>query len=135
MASVLNMQLLNSRTLGWQHTCPLQRSLGSSKLQQCRLPSGYSVPVVHRRSLTAAHSYQPLIDLAVALDEPPAWTLDQIAGLVFGGLLVAFYFSSQIIDKAVAKAQRRQLGLCEECGGVYSAATCQKTNCPQKGKL
>lgn len=66
------------------------------------------------------------------MDTAPAWTLDQIAGLVFGGLLVAFYFSSQVIDKAVARSQRRELGLCEECGGVYEAATCQKANCPLK---
>ena len=85
-----------------------------------------------RFGLTTPHSHQPFLDLAAAVDEAPAWTLDQIAGLVFGGLLVAFYFSSQFIDKYVAKSQRRQLGLCEECGGVYSAETCQKSNCPLK---
>ena len=73
-------------------------------------------------------------DLAVALDNAPEWTLDQAVGLVFGGLLVAFYFSSQLVDKFVAASQRRALGLCEECGGMYSAASCTQKNCPARRK-
>ena len=87
---------------------------------------------MRRRNTVVVNVQQPFLDLAVAADQAPAWTLDQIAGLVFGGLLVVFYFSSQIIDSSVAKSQRRQLGLCEECGGVYTAATCRKDNCPLK---
>lgn len=77
--------------------------------------------------------HQVVADLAAA-DEAPPWTLDQIAGLVFAGLLVALYFSSTQIDAIVARSQRKQLELCEECGGLYDAATCQQKNCPSKNK-
>lgn len=77
--------------------------------------------------------HQVLADLAAA-DEAPPWTLDQIAGLVFAGLLVALYFSSTQIDAIVARSQRRQLGLCEECGGLYDPATCQQKKCPSKDR-
>jgi hypothetical protein len=69
-----------------------------------------------------------------ALDEAPAWTLDQAAGLVFAALLVAFYTSATQVDVFVARAQRRQLGLCEECGGLYDAATCTQAKCLGKGR-
>lgn len=36
------------------------------------------------------------------------------------------------VDKFVARQQRRQLGLCEECGGLYEAATCQQQGCPSR---
>lgn len=49
-------------------------------------------------------------------------------------LMVVFYFSANAVDVWVAKQQRRELGLCEECGGVYDAATCTKANCPMKAK-
>lgn len=39
------------------------------------------------------------------------WTADQAWGLVVGFALVAVWFSSTRIDKFVADAQRRQLGL------------------------
>ena len=134
MSSAHSIRLFQSRA-ACHPTCPLQHNLGSRTLPLYRLPNKYRLPSQqHRCSLTTMHSYQPLVELATALDEAPAWTLDQIAGLVFGGLLIAFYFSSQFIDKAVAKAQRRDLGLCEECGGVYDATTCPKQNCPEKGK-
>ncbi|GLC58049.1 hypothetical protein PLESTB_001312500 [Pleodorina starrii] len=69
---------------------------------------------------------------AGAMDAMPAWTLDQIAGLVFGAIMLASVLSARQVDVAVAKAQRRQLGLCEECGGVYEPGTCQQGNCPAK---
>ncbi len=36
------------------------------------------------------------------------------------------------IDVWVARQQRKQLGLCEQCGGIYEAATCQQKSCPSK---
>ncbi|CAL5228347.1 g11460 [Coccomyxa viridis] len=68
------------------------------------------------------------------LDSQPAWTLDQIAGLAFGGILVASVFFASKVDDIIAKSQRRDLGLCEECGGLYSPDLCQEGNCPSKGK-
>ncbi len=40
--------------------------------------------------------------------------------------------SAKQVDVFVAKAQRRQLGLCEECGGVFDPATCKQEGCPSK---
>ncbi|WIA40995.1 hypothetical protein OEZ86_004637 [Tetradesmus obliquus] len=68
------------------------------------------------------------------VDVMPTWTLDQIAGLAFGVLMVVCYFGAQQVDVAVAKQQRRQLGLCEECGGLYNAESCQQDKCPMKAK-
>lgn len=66
-----------------------------------------------------------------AMDSSPPWTLDQIAGLVFAGFLIVLYFSAGAVDKLVARAQRRSLGLCEECGGVYLPETCPMgKSCP-----
>ena len=47
-------------------------------------------------------------------------------------VLVAFLLSAKQIDVFVARAQRRQLGLCEQCGGVFEPGTCQQQNCPLK---
>lgn len=71
--------------------------------------------------------------LSEAMDSAPEWTLDQAVGLVFAGLLVVLYLSSRQVDAFVARAQRRQLGLCEQCGGLYEPATCMQTGCPLKG--
>jgi acid phosphatase family membrane protein YuiD len=49
-------------------------------------------------------------------------------------LMVVCYFAAQQIDVIIAKQQRRQLGLCEECGGMYSADSCKQGNCPMKAK-
>lgn len=68
-----------------------------------------------------------------ALDSAPEWTLDQIAGLVFGSLLVALYFSSKLIDEYVASSQRIQLGICKKCGGINDTKTCEEKECPQRG--
>jgi hypothetical protein len=65
-----------------------------------------------------------LADLGVLADASPKWTPDQIAGLVFAAFLLFVYASSQIIDAFVARAQRRQLGLCEKCGGLYTPESC-----------
>jgi len=46
--------------------------------------------------------------------------------------MVAMLASSRLVDSWVAKQQRRQLGLCEQCGGVYDAATCQQAGCPAR---
>ncbi|KAG2489402.1 hypothetical protein HYH03_012042 [Edaphochlamys debaryana] len=62
----------------------------------------------------------------------PTWTLDQIAGLVFGGLMLLAVLSARQVDQSVARAQRRQLGLCEECGGVFDPKSCQIKDCPSK---
>ncbi|KAF6259211.1 hypothetical protein COO60DRAFT_1638555 [Scenedesmus sp. NREL 46B-D3] len=78
----------------------------------------------------------------------PTWTLDQIAGLAFGVsssgsssssssskvVMVVCYFGAQQVDVIIAKQQRRQLGLCEECGGLYSAGDCRQDKCPMKSK-
>ncbi len=112
------------------------------------------------------------------LDVMPTWTLDQLAGIVFGvraaptivlvrtrqtaqtqtpqagqqgscarteasvalarcllqaGMLAAI-LSARYVDDWVAKQQRKQLGLCETCGGVYDPATCSQDKCPMKNK-
>lgn len=92
----------------------------------------YKKPTSRQPAMAHSHIIQPLCDLATAIDEAPPWTPDQVAGLAFGALLVVFYFSSKVIDEAVARSQRRELGLCEECGSMYDAASCPKEKCPQK---
>jgi len=82
--------------------------------------------------IVAVNQHEVFGELAAAMDQAPAWTLDQIAGLVFGGVLVAFYFTSQQIDELVAAGQRRHLGLCERCGGLYESSTCRQKDCPGK---
>ncbi|GIL69193.1 hypothetical protein Vretimale_12589 [Volvox reticuliferus] len=71
---------------------------------------------------------------AGAMDAMPAWTLDQIAGLMFGALMVTAILSARQVDTMVAKVQRRQLGLCEECGGVFEPGSCKQQNCPARRK-
>jgi hypothetical protein len=48
--------------------------------------------------------------------------------------MLAFYFGSQQVDVIIAKQQRKQLGLCERCGGLNEPATCSQEGCPLKGK-
>lgn len=48
------------------------------------------------------------------------------------GLMVAFYFGASQVDVFIAKQQRRQLGLCEQCGGLYEPGTCAQAGCPLK---
>lgn len=47
-------------------------------------------------------------------------------------LLIAAYYSSKIVDDYVAAGQRKDLGLCTMCGGVYDATDCPKEKCPCK---
>ena len=67
-----------------------------------------------------------------AIFDGPEWTLDQIAGLAIGALLAATFLFAGKIDEFVARSQRRQLGLCEECGGLYDAADCTQARCPSR---
>lgn len=85
------------------------------------------------RPLSVRQPPARLSQLAVsAYSGSPEWTLDQIAGLFIGVLLAAtFYFSSKI-DEVVARSQRRELGLCELCGGLNDAALCEEGKCPQR---
>ena len=72
---------------------------------------------------------------ALTPDAAPTWTLDQIAGLVFGVGMLASVFAARGVDVAVAKSQRRALGLCERCGGVNEVASCAERDCPvRKGQ-
>ena len=73
-----------------------------------------------------------LLYTVAALDSAPEWTLDQAAGLVFGFGLVALYFSSKLIDDYVAISQRRQLGICEKCGGLNEPSSCAEQGCPER---
>jgi hypothetical protein len=82
--------------------------------------------------MRALSFHAEVAQLAEAVDEAPAWTLDQVAGLVFAALLVAFYVSSTQVDVFVARAQRRQLGLCERCGGLNDAGSCREAECPER---
>jgi hypothetical protein len=45
-------------------------------------------------------------------------------------VLVAFMASAPLVDSWVAKQQRRQLGLCERCGGVNEPGSCAEAACP-----
>lgn len=47
-------------------------------------------------------------------------------------VMLAFYFGSKEVDVFIAKQQRKQLGLCERCGGLYDPASCSQGNCPMK---
>lgn len=44
--------------------------------------------------------------------------------------MLAFYFGSQQVDVIIARQQRRQLGLCEACGGVNDPGSCAQAGCP-----
>jgi hypothetical protein len=50
------------------------------------------------------------------------------------GIMVASVFFASKVDDFVAKSQRRELGLCEECGGLYDPDLCSEGKCPSKGK-
>jgi hypothetical protein len=93
-------------------------------------PKTKFLPILSEHSLLRSRS--GILYSISALDTAPEWTLDQIAGLVFGGFLVALYFSSKFIDEYVAISQRRQLDICEQCGGLNAQETCQENDCPYK---
>lgn len=89
-----------------------------------RAPRTSKQRLVHRPAL-------PFTLLSIALtEESPAWTLDQIAGLVFGGIMLASVLLATKVDVFIARAQRRDLGLCEECGGLNEPETCNSSKCP-----
>ena len=46
------------------------------------------------------------------------------------GLMASSFFLALKVDEFIARAQRKQLGLCEMCGGVTEAATCTLAGCP-----
>ena len=46
--------------------------------------------------------------------------------------MLVFFAASQQLDVYVAKAQRRDLGLCSQCGGVNQPSTCTAQGCPCK---
>ena len=113
--------------------------------------------------LFALHVFETLIPASqvAALDTAPEWTLDQIAGLAFGvgahqklpappavipasgilsdfamqGLMVACFLLATKVDEYVARSQRRELGLCEACGGLNEVSSCKVPNCPMRAHL
>ena len=48
--------------------------------------------------------------------------------------MVASVFFASKVDDVVARSQRRELGLCEECGGLYNVDLCAAGKCPSRGK-
>ncbi|GIL48882.1 hypothetical protein Vafri_5305 [Volvox africanus] len=128
------------------------RYSGSTQRHELRLEHKQTHVKVHRRywlssqreatrqyHLTSPFSRIPVRQKwplhAGAMDAMPTWTLDQIAGLMFGAVMIAAILSARQVDAMVAKAQRRQLGLCEECGGVFEPGNCKQQNCPAKRKI
>ena len=45
-------------------------------------------------------------------------------------ILLASVLLAYKVDEAFARSQRRQLGICEECGGINEASTCTEKRCP-----
>lgn len=64
----------------------------------------------------------------------PTWTGDQLAGLAFGGLMLAAFLLARSFDEWVASQQREELGLCRSCGGLYEPEQCRKGRCPSRDK-
>lgn len=48
------------------------------------------------------------------------------------GIMLASVLLATKVDVYIAKAQRRDLGLCENCGGVYEPEVCNAGDCPLK---
>jgi hypothetical protein len=46
--------------------------------------------------------------------------------------MLAAVLGAKQIDVFIARAQRRQLGLCEECGGIFDPQTCTQQKCPMR---
>eukprot|EP00983_Pelagomonas_calceolata_P058360 1145448-Pelagomonas_calceolata.AAC.7 len=49
-------------------------------------------------------------------------------------LMLAAVLGAKQLDVFVARQQRKQLGLCEECGGIFEPSSCAQQQCPMKGK-
>eukprot|EP00884_Botryococcus_braunii_P021974 jgi/Botrbrau1/8460/Bobra.0237s0077.1 len=64
--------------------------------------------------------------------ETPPWTLDQIAGLVFGGVMAASYFGAGVVDMWVGRGQREELGICQLCSGLNDETSCAEAKCPRR---
>lgn len=110
--------------------CQARKGTVHAKGKECRVLNNRRHRVQCQVRIVQS-SINTIYDLS-ALDAAPEWTLDQIAGLVFGGFLVALYFSSRFIDEYVAVSQRRQLGICEKCGGVNDRDSCAEVDCPRR---
>jgi len=54
--------------------------------------------------------------------------------LAVQALMLAAVLGAKQLDVFVARQQRRQLGLCEECGGIFDPSRCTEQQCPMKGK-
>ncbi|CAI7742525.1 unnamed protein product [Closterium sp. NIES-54] len=70
-------------------------------------------------------SFQPdasyvsgIADIGATLLWLQPFTESEIAGLVFGAAILACAASAPRVDEWFARAQRRDLGVCEGCGGV-----------------
>ena len=48
------------------------------------------------------------------------------------GLMASTFFLGFKVDEIIARQQRRQLGLCPDCGGLYTPNDCQPADCPCK---
>lgn len=93
------------------------------------LPRAHQPYNCRQRGWQSGGHLQRIVQVRVG-DAPPEWTLDQIAGLVFGGFLLITVTLALQVDKVVAKAQRRELGLCEHCGGINDPHLCKTGKCP-----
>ncbi|KAF5843778.1 hypothetical protein DUNSADRAFT_8293 [Dunaliella salina] len=111
----------------WQLAAPLH----PGSLSVHPLPTESLSHPGHSRRYERARPTRPS---AGAMDVMPAWTLDQIAGLLFGALMLAAVLGAKQLDVIVARQQRRQLGLCEECGGIFEPSSCTEQQCPMKGR-
>ncbi|KAK9841442.1 hypothetical protein WJX74_005916 [Apatococcus lobatus] len=128
--------LLGSKASPLRSWCPSTSVLQGSTL---RLQSSFSqqsllvkkkLPGRAAKSKCLQRSFLPV--LAVGGDPAPPWTIDQIAGLIFGASLLAIYLSLGKVDEWVARSQRQQMGLCPECGGLNEPKTCEEKKCPYR---
>ena len=46
--------------------------------------------------------------------------------------MMASFLLAYKVDSAVARQQRRDLGLCEACGGLNERESCREKGCPMK---
>ncbi|KAL6764494.1 hypothetical protein V8C86DRAFT_2476535 [Haematococcus lacustris] len=120
------------RATAVQNSCrSICQAHSAAKQLPCQHPyRPLSCAVQRKEGLSTRQRLQP--PKAGALDVMPEWTLDQIAGLAFGAVMLAAVLGAKQVDVFFAKAQRRQLGLCEECGGTFQPDTCPMARCPSK---
>ncbi|XRB00422.1 hypothetical protein NFJ02_09g141220 [Pycnococcus provasolii] len=86
--------------------CFSSRNISRSDVHGRRIVT-YKKPEAHKSTVCRATPFQ--------LD---AWDANEIAGLIFGASLVLLAAASPFFDDVVAREQRRELGLCEVCGGL-----------------